>query len=149
MNDPDLEHVLRAVPPWRTGPLLTECGLLADGKPVLTRDAFVAKVKAQGQKRSAMTTCMTCWSTAASHPAVWDTDPVGVMYRDTGHARHAARYAAAGSADRAPAAVMRVRDEMLAIAELIGRHRDEFDAILGGLGETVRLGDRRRKIRRA
>jgi hypothetical protein len=144
----ELEHVLRAVPPWRTGPLLTECGILADGKPVLTREAFIAKVKAQGQKRSSMTTCMTCWSTAANHLGVsWETDPVGVMYRDTGRARHSARYAAAGTADSAPPGVVRVRDELLAIAELIARHRGEFGVILDGLGETVRLGDRRRKRR--
>jgi hypothetical protein len=147
VNDTGLEHVLRAVPPWRTGPLLTECGILAGGKPVLTREAFIAKVKAQGQKRSSMTTCMTCWSTAANHPGTWETDPVGVMERDTGRARHSARYAAAGVTDASGMAAVRVRDELLAIAELIARHRGEFGVILDGLGETVRLGDRRRKRR--
>ena len=142
MNGPELDHVLRAVPPWRTGPMLTECGMLTDGKPVLTRDEFAAKVRTQGQRRSAMTTCMTCWQTAASHRGTWDTDPVAVMGREMVRARGWSP----GAVRNDPAAV-RVRDELLAIAELIGRHRDEFGTILDGLGETVQLGDLRGRRR--
>jgi hypothetical protein len=138
----ELEHVLRAVPPWRTGPLLTECGQLADGVPVLTRDALIAKVNRQGKARSSLTTCMTCWQTADRHHGTWETMPVRVMARELNRADRGIR-------ESDPAAV-RVRDELLAIEELVSRHRDEFDAILGGLGETVRLSDlpRRRRSRR-
>jgi hypothetical protein len=147
VSDPELEHVLRAVPPWRTGHLLTECGLLADGRPALAYDGFAAKVKSQGRQRSALTTCMTCWQTAIRHSGTWETNPVGVMSREM---IRTGAHSASGIRDDDPAAV-RVRDELLAIEELIGRHREEFDTILGSLGETVRLGDRRgqRKSRRA
>jgi hypothetical protein len=146
VSDLELEHVLRAVPPWRTGPLLTECGQLADGKPVLTRDAFIAKVKSQGKMRSSLTTCMTCWETASRHSGTWETDPLGVMAREMTRSRAWP----AGVRESDPAAV-RVRDELLAIEELVSRHPEEFCAILDGLGETVRLSDlsRRGRSRRA
>jgi hypothetical protein len=109
MNDPELEHVLRAVPPWRTGPLLLECGQLADGKPALTREAFLKKVKDQGKVRSSLSTCMTCWQTASRHSGTWETDPVGLMAREMARSR---AYPA-GVRESDPAAV-RVRDELLA-----------------------------------
>jgi hypothetical protein len=37
------------------------------------------------------------------------------------------------------------RDELLSIAELADRHRDEFDELLAAMGDTVRLSDVRKQ----
>jgi len=133
MTDMPLEHVRREQPPWRHS-AITECGLPVAGHPVITRDAFTAKIRAQGQQRAAMTTCMTCWSSARRNRP-WSESPVESL------AREAERHMwAGGDADR-------FRDELLAIAELISRHEDEFGAIVGSLGDTVRLDSARAQRR--
>jgi hypothetical protein len=141
-NDLPLEHVIRSRPPWRRGGDLTECGKPVDGRPVITRDAFLAKVRAQGKQRSAMTTCMTCWNTAARHPS-WDENPVRSLVRE------ASQYQWYPFMDM-PERSVTFRDELLAIAALIEAHADEFDELLTGLGDTVRLDDARqnRRLRR-
>jgi hypothetical protein len=140
--DEPLDHVLRAALPWRDGPVLTECGKLPDpGMPLLTVPEFVAKVKREGQMRSSKTTCMTCWTTAARHHVVsWDADPVGVMAREVGWAR---AHAPGWARDDDPTALL-FRNELLAIAELITRHQEEFAGLVEGIGDAPSLGDRRR-----
>ena len=142
--DEPLEHVLRAALPWRDGPWLTECGKHPDAAmPVLSVAEFVAKVKAQGKQRSAMTTCMTCWGTAVAHSvASWDANPVGVMAREVSWARPWR-----GEVRDDPSARL-FRYELIAIAELISRHPDEFAGIVAGLAEAPRLDDARRSRRR-
>lgn len=134
MSDADrdgqpLEHVARAALPWRTDPPLTECGKPHDGRPVLTRDEFVAKVRRLGRQRAAMSTCMTCWG-AAERRTNWGQDPVAVMRRECGDWAHTDS---------------RLRDELLALAALADAHRDEFEQLLTGLGDMVRLDERRRR----
>lgn len=119
MTDPPKEHVLRPVPPWRSEGK-TECGLDIEGRPVLTRDEFVAKVKTQGQQRSAMSTCMTCWNTAQRWPS-WDVDPAGCVARDTSGWRNSPEFG----------------EELRAIALLIEAHPDEFRATMDGLRSAV------------
>jgi hypothetical protein len=140
MTDQPLDHVLRPQPPWRRSQHVTECGKPAEGRRVISRDEFLAKVRRQGQQRSAMSTCMTCWRTARDNPS-WDENPVASLLRETRRFEWAAR----GRFARAD----QFRDELLAIAELVERHRDEFDAILASLGDTVRLADARQRRRRA
>lgn len=127
LGEGPLEHVMRPQPPWRAGEV-TECGLRADSYPTISRDDLAAKVRKQGQQRAAMTTCMTCLSTARRWPT-WDEDPVAAMGRETYGGRHGAT---------------RFRDELLAIAALIEKHRDEFDGYLAGLDDVPRLEEARR-----
>lgn len=136
----DLEHVIRSRPPWRQGEDLTECGKrVTKVAAVITRDAFLAKVRKQGQQRSALTTCMTCWHTATSHPS-WEENPVRSLVRE------ASRYR--WQQPGRPDADMTFHDELMAIQALIEAHQDEFNGLLAGLSETTRLDDRRRQRRR-
>ena len=136
---PYLEHVIRSRPPWRRGEDLTECGKTVTGRAVITRDAFLAKVRKQGQQRSAMSTCMTCWHTSRNHPS-WAEDPVASLLREAGRFRwHIPGRAGAD---------LTFHDELRAIEALIAAHPDEWDELLAGIGETVRLDDRRRQKRR-
>lgn len=132
-----LAHVERPMPPWRDpGLKMTECGLPAAGHPVITREAFAAKVEHLGQQRSMMTTCVTCWNTARRWPD-WAASPVACIQRET---HHASRYNFnAGDPD--------FRRELLAIAELIARHPDEFAAIMEGLADASDLAARRAQRR--
>ena len=132
-----LEHVLRALPPWRTG-AETECGRAAsDTGRVISRDEFVAKVNRQGQQRAAMSTCMTCWQTAQRHHD-WAHSPSSVLEREVNRATH---WRKAGEEEPL------IDRELRAIAALIDAHRDEFDGYLAGLGETLSLDELRARRR--
>ncbi len=141
MPDEPLGHVLRAAPPWRNSdnPALTECGKHPDaGMPVMTLDEFAAKLKREGQQRSAMTTCMTCWHTAVRYRSVsWAASPVAVIAREAAWGRDWN-----GEIRDDPSARL-FRDELIAITELISRHREEFDGLVESIAVTPRLGDRR------
>jgi hypothetical protein len=141
-----LGHVLRAALPWRDRKPLTECGKEpAPGMPVLSLEEFAAKVKAQGQQRSALTTCMTCWATAARHQATtWAASPVAVIAREASWARTWQP----GVVRDDPVARL-FRDELLALAELVARHPAEFAGIVAGLAGASRLDDARRRRRRS
>jgi hypothetical protein len=141
-----LGHVLRAALPWRDRPPLTECGKdPAPGMPAMSLEEFAAKVRAQGKQRSALTTCMTCWATAARHQATtWAASPVAVIAREASWA--AAGYWLPGAVRDDPVARL-FRDELLAVAELVSRHRAEFDGIVSGLAGAARLDDARRRRR--
>lgn len=140
VSDLVVEHVRREVPPWRSANAVTECGLPVGGHPVISREDFVAKVKAQGQQRAAMSTCMTCWDSARRN-AAWEDNPVDSLIREAERHRWGGRN---GQRD-----VEGFRNELRAIAVLIETHRDEFDGLVAGLGETVRLDSLRAKRRYA
>lgn len=144
MPDEPLAHVLRAALPWRDGPVLTECGKHpATGMPVMSVPEFVAMVKRLGKQRASLQVCITCWNTAVRHSVTsWEADPVGVIAREASWARTIWP----GVVRDDPAARL-FRDELIAIAELIARHREEFDGIVVGLAEAPRLADARRKRR--
>lgn len=130
-----IEHVRRPGLPWRES-TLTECGIPRSGQPCLERAEFIAKVKAQGQQRSAMTTCMTCWDTARRHPS-WDEDPVASIGREVeSYRRWRSKLVEDG-----------FRRELVAIAMLIERHRVEFDDLIEDQAAIVALpADRSRKL---
>jgi hypothetical protein len=144
-DEEPLGHVLRAALPWRDRPPLTECGKTpGPGVPAMSLEQFAAKVKAQGKQRSALTTCMTCWETAGRHQATsWATSPVAVIAREASWAR---TWQPGVTRDDPVAQLF--RDELLALAELVSRHREEFDAVIAGLGSAARLDDARRRRRR-
>jgi hypothetical protein len=121
-------HVQRPPLPWRQQ-RITECGLPVAGHPVISRDEWVAKVKAQGQQRSKLTTCITCWDTADRWPA-WEADPVRAMAREVErwHALHR---------------VSLIRQELTALAALVERHPDEYAELLEDVTATVMLPARR------
>lgn len=122
------EHIERAPLPWR-GVTLTECGLtIADLQHVLTRAQFTAKIDEQGQQRAAFTTCMTCWNTAGRWENAWRrSGPVAAMEREVQrHSEH-----------------KRLERELYAIGVLIEAHREEFDAYVVGLEQTVDLAAKR------
>lgn len=122
-----LDHIIRPALPWRDD-RLTECGRPMEDVPhVITRDGFALKYRTQGQQRSALTTCMTCWTTARRWPT-WDADPVEVMRREL----------AVYAEDRD-----QVGRELRAVAALIGAHRDEFAGLLAGLAQVGDLAARR------
>lgn len=123
-----LDHVRRPQPPWRPAADVTECGLPGDGLPTLSRDQLASRLAQLGAQRTAMTTCMTCLSTARRWPT-FDADPVAALARE--------------SHNNADPADTGLRDELLAIAALIQRHPDEFADLLNGIASTVRLADRR------
>lgn len=116
MKDP-VDHILRPQLPWRTGDAaITECGLNAAKAPTLTRAAFFERLKDFGRQRAAMLTCMTCSDTASRH-GTWDDDPRKAIEREL-------QWESSRWKDRG----VRLRDELLAIAHLIEKYRDEFDA---------------------
>lgn len=146
MPDEPLAHVLRAALPWRDGPVLTECGKLPDDSvPVLTLHELAARIKRDGKQRTSLQTCMTCWATAARHRAVsWETGPVDVIAREVSWARTFN----VGEVRADPAALL-FRDELLALAELASRHREEFDGLVSSIKAAPSLADRRRQGKRA
>lgn len=118
MKEP-VDHILRPSLPWRREPSITECGYDASQMKTLTRAEFFQRVKDLGQQRTAMMTCMTCSNTAQRHGS-WGDDPRHAVQREIeweGSGRWAHK-------DRGT----RMRDELLAIADLIEAHRDEFEA---------------------
>lgn len=133
-----IEHSIRPPLPWRDD-RITECGRpVADVASALTREEMVAKVRRQGQQRAAMTSCMTCWSTANRH-LDWDRHPSSVIERYL-----SSRWR---TQDEDEPLIDR---ELRAIALLIEGHRAEFDELVEGLGAVGDLRRARlRKVREA
>lgn len=132
-NDLPREHVERDPLPWREV-TLTECGLaVADLKHVITRAEFEKKIASQGSQRAAFTTCMTCWSTSG-------------RWRDSIYRGSALMVALRRELDRGGSESL--ERDMYAVTALIKAHREEFDAYVAGLEQTVDLSARRRSARR-
>lgn len=127
-----VEHVERARMPWESQ-RRTECGRIidADDDKVIDRDALVAKVKQQGVQRASMTTCFTCLETARRWPT-WDANPAAVVYRAYSKIAHRL-----DDKERANA-------ELRALGMLVEAHREEFDALIAGMADTVSIDARRR-----
>lgn len=121
MKEP-VDHILRPRLPWRCTDegAVTECGYDATKVRTLSREEFFQRLKDFGRQRTAMMTCMTC-SDTASRWGAWSDDPRHALSREIEWERwRFYRH----SAERG----QRLLDELLAIEELIGAHRDEFDA---------------------
>jgi hypothetical protein len=117
MKDP-VDHILRPLLPWRTADgAITECGYNASKVKTLTREEATSRFKEFGRQRFAMFTCMTCMETAERW-GTWDADPRKALEREINWECQWRR------TDHG----FRLRDELLAIAELIAAHRDEFTA---------------------
>jgi hypothetical protein len=130
---PDIEHIVRrSTVPWRTADdHLTECGKAVADYPSITYDEYLRKRQAYGQRRTALTTCMTC-DDVSTRWKDWATDPLDAIRREVlGMRRNEDSF----------------RKELWAIAALIDTHRDEFDGYLKGLDQTTDLGARRRAKR--
>lgn len=126
-----LDHVRRPDLPWRPA-TLTECGKpAADVKQVISRDELIARLRSFGKARTSLTTCMTCWQTAARWKSFAE-DPVDAMRREVYGSRGDALLAA----------------DLRALAALAQAHRDEFEAYVNGLAETASLAARRQARRR-
>ena len=153
-----LDHLSRPPLPWRA-PHLTECGKpldTIDASRIISRDELHKRVADIGQKRAAFSTCMTCWETRNR----WPGDSATALYREThvvwrappsyyDYAPRRSEGEQRRSHDEAKARRDRFVGELEAIQALIEAHREEFDAYLAGLGETVSLADHRNTRRKA
>ena len=135
----DITHIERSPLPWRPE-RATECGLDATRHPTWTRDDAKSKRKEMGRQRFSLFCCMTCLSTMERH-STWEEDPASCLVR---HAQPMAlsRWGRRGETKEE---VRRFADELRAIAALIERHREEFDALVGDYGDVVNLMDARRR----
>jgi hypothetical protein len=116
-----VDHIIRSQLPWRSGPGITECGYDASKVTAITREVYTARLKELGQQRTAMLTCMTC-ATTVRNWSTWEQDPRHAIGREVEWERRWSR----NPTDRGDI----LRDELLAIADMIESHRDEFDAKL-------------------
>lgn len=129
--DPPRDHVARPALPWRSADL-TECGRpVGDVKSVITRDQLTDRLRKDGRARVAYSVCMTCWQTAERWKT-FDQDPIEAIRREV--------YLPRDNDDQ-------LRTELRGLAALAAKYRDELDAFVAGMGETVRF-ERRRKERR-
>jgi hypothetical protein len=134
MTRETMDHIERPSLPWRTE-TRTECGReRADVESVLTRDEAMRKIKDQGQQRAALSTCMTCMTTASRY-VEWASSPADVMAREVrGYSPHG----------EPPPGIELLNRELRAVAALVEAHRDEFDGCIEGLVAAVPIDTLRR-----
>lgn len=153
-----LDHIARTPLPWRTAPDLTECGKVItdlNGR-VVSRADIEARIRVVGKKRAAFETCMTCADAADRwahrlHRSDDAEEAISALGRELTAVQHAyppRTVHFGGRATREEPSDLwerkqRLADELRAITALIDAHRDEFDAYLTGLNDTVKLADRR------
>lgn len=146
-----LAHILRPPLPWRDpADEDTECGhKSSEFARVLTGAEAISKIKAEGKRRASLDMCMTCidtlsrWSISrqmgmaveGDHAVMstFDDDPMRRLQREFTNRRR-------DDGDD------RMNKELRAMAYLVERHRDEFDAIMDG---SVVLFDDLRRMRKA
>jgi hypothetical protein len=115
-----VDHILRPRLPWRRSDeaAITECGYNAASVKTISREQYFARLQELGQQRSAMFTCMTC-SDTAKRWTDWAGDPRKAVEREIdwecGYGRHRANRRTL------------LKHELLAIADLIEAHSDEFE----------------------
>jgi hypothetical protein len=121
MKDP-VDHILRPSLPWRTDGAITECGLNAAKVKTLTRPEYFDRLGNYGCQRTAILTCMTCSDTARRWKT-WEEDPRQAMEREITWERGIGYRARTDHGER-------LREDLVAIAQLIADHRAEFDETL-------------------
>lgn len=127
MKEP-VDHILRSQLPWRPpGAGLTECGYDSTKVRTLTREQYFARLKEYGDRRTSILTCMTCSDTARRW-ATWEQEPRQAMEREIAWEGAYVRQYDARTISRDNGRGQLLKDELLAIADLIEAHRDEFDA---------------------
>lgn len=124
MKEP-VDHILRQNLPWRSqDDAITECGHNPASVKTITAEQFKQREKDFGKQRAAMLTCMTCsdalkrWERGTS-----GDDPRRALGREIEWECGGAYWHVRD--DRGH----RLKDELLAAAQLIGAHREEFDAL--------------------
>lgn len=119
MKEP-VDHIVRPSLPWRSTdePTITECGYNAESVKTITREELDARTKEYGQIRTAMLTCMTCLQTSQRH-ADWEQDPRKALQREI-------EWECGWRKKRGE----RLRDELIAIQQLIELHPDEFKNLI-------------------
>lgn len=136
-----VDHIERPRLPWRCDePGLTECGYDASKVKTLTRDEFFQRLKDYGQQRAAMLTCMTCSDTARRWQT-WEQDPRQALSREITWERGEG-YRPRG--DRGG----RLKDELVAIAQIISENRDRFTSIVSEIAERRAWNERKAEIAR-
>lgn len=141
-GDAPLDHLLRAMPPWWTGPAMTECGRpVPDVQAVVDRAAMKAKFDRLGKQRASFSTCMTC-AGLYSRPQSWEAQPADVLLR----AIEGMRYRVRGD-DQRESTAQRLHRELLALGMLVEEHREEFGRLVESLGQTSDLDEARRRAR--
>lgn len=138
-----VDHILRPRLPWRApheAPI-TECGYDATKVPTVTRATYFERLKAMGQQRCALFTCMTCADTARRW-GTWDDDPRLAVEREIAWER--GNYYWTSRTDRGE----RLRDELTAIAQLIASHRAEFEAELTAIAERRVWNEKKEALKR-
>ena len=128
MKEP-LAHVARAKLPWRASPNLTECGLAMESvAEAISRDDFIARVKRDGERRAAYSTCMTCWEACKHNPGNQDAATIDSVARYVDRVRWNRRA---------------MREEFLAdmhaISVLVERYADEFEELVQDYRQVVRV----------
>jgi hypothetical protein len=119
MKEP-VDHILRPRLPWRAhDDVITECGYDAAKVKTLAPEDFRARLNDLGRQRTAMLTCMTCIN-ATQKWGVWADDPRQAMSREIEWEIPWGRE----NKDHP----QRLKDELLAIADLIEANRETFDA---------------------
>ncbi len=130
MDDETLFHVRRGDLPWRAS-TLTECGLKLSANLSITRDELIARVKKNGQRKTELVACSTCFSTTQRY---WGgADPVTQEDRETlwNLEREVNRH------DRSGESKKRLLADMRAIGMLVARHREEFEELCEDIAVTV------------
>ena len=118
MKEP-VDHVLRPQLPWRTSDAaITECGFDASKVKTITREQLHQRFRDMGRQRTVILTCMTC-SETATRWAEWACDPRQAVEREIQWEQRG-RWSSEDHGKR-------LHFELLAIAELIEAHREEFD----------------------
>jgi hypothetical protein len=143
-----LDHIVRAVLPWRDTADLTECGRpVADvAGRLISRDEAKSRVKNLGRVRAAFTLCITCASTSDRYNRFEIVDAAAALARHL----HGVQYAHEPRGGE-PSALwlerQRINAELEAIRALIDAHREEWDGYLADRAETVSLDARRARRR--
>jgi hypothetical protein len=119
-----VDHIERPRLPWRSpaDPSITECGYDASTVKTLTRAEFLDRFKEYGEQRTALFTCMTCMQTARRW-CEWEQDPRRAVQREV-------EWECNAWGGEKKKRGQRLKDELLAIQQLIELHQDEFARIL-------------------
>src|SRR5262249_8391484 len=138
-----VDHILRPRLPWRSDEqMITECGYNPASVKTLTREQYLQRKKELGAQRCAMLTCMTCAQTADRWGAGWSDDPRLALAREIEWERGGHYYMA--REDRG----QRLKDELLAIADLIVAHKEEFDTAVQTAVARREWNDRKASVGR-
>lgn len=131
-DDETLFHVKRADLPWRDA-TLTECGIKAAKNPTITHEELLARVARQGQRKTELVCCQTCWTTGHRYGEdraqyTEDQKIIWAVQREIER-----RW-------REPKMILAA--ELRALGVLVARHRAEFDELRDDVVMTVPIGKR-------